>query len=50
MGIPYYHIHIVMRVTIDPIVDAVAFDEIFQFHDEGSVRLTISKHRTLHPE
>ena len=50
MGIPYYHIHIVMRVTIDPIVDAVDFDEIFQLYGEGTICQTVSKHRTLHPE
>ena len=50
MGVPNNYIHIIMRMDKNPKVDALALDEIFQFHSESTVCQTVGKHWTLHPE
>ena len=50
LSITYLDIYIVMGMTIDPEIDVAILDIIFQFHNEGSVGLTVGKLRALHLE
>ena len=50
LGVAYLHIHIIVRMTIYPEVDAAILDIILQFYGEGSVGLAVGKLGTLHLE
>ena len=44
------HIHIVMRVPINPVIHSAFLDVIFQFYQERPVCLAAYKLGALHPE
>ena len=48
LGIAYLYIHIVVRVSIYPVINAAILDIIFQFHGEGSIGLAVCELGTLH--
>ena len=50
LGIAYLYIRVVVRVSIDPVINAAILDIIFQFHGEGSIGLAVGKLGTLHLE
>ena len=50
LGIADLDIHIVVRVSIYPVIDTTIFDIVFQFNRKGSVGLAIGKLGTLHLE
>ena len=50
LGIAYLYIHVVVRVSIYPVINAAILDIIFQFHGEGSIGLAVCELGTLHLE
>ena len=49
-GIAYLDIHVIVGVTIYPVIDVTVLDVVFQFNRESSVSLAIGKLGTLHLE
>ena len=50
LSIADFDIHIVVRMTIYPVINAAILDIVFQFHCKGSVGLAIGKLGALHLE
>ena len=49
-GIANLDIHVVVGVTVYPVIDAAFLDEVFQFNRESSVSLAFGKLGALHLE
>ena len=49
-SIAYLDIHVVVGVTVSPVIDAAFLDEVFQFNRESSVSLAFGKLGALHLE